>query len=49
MTPRGLDEENLEYFLDQVIAKDIGGLFVWNYPTLEDAHLETIVNRLGIV
>lgn len=48
LTPAGLNSENLNYFLDQVISNDIGGLFIWNYPSLEPEDLNTIVDRLGI-
>lgn len=48
LTPAGLDNENLTYFLDQVTSKDIGGLFVWDFPALNQADLDTICNALGI-
>lgn len=48
LTPAGLNDENLNYFLDQVILNQIGGLFIWNYPTLNSSYLATIEQRLGI-
>lgn len=48
LTPAGLNAENLDYFLNQVTTNDIGGLFVWNFPSLEDADLVTICEQLGI-
>ncbi len=47
-TPVGLTRENLDYFLDQVTGKDVGGLFVWNFPILQTADLEVITNALDI-
>jgi len=48
LTPVGLNQENLAYFLNQVTTNDIGGLFVWNFPILKDADLVTICEQLGI-
>jgi len=48
LTPAGLNSENLDYFLNQVTSNNIGGLFIWNYPSLKQEDLNTIVNRLGI-
>ncbi len=48
LTPAGLTQENLEYFLDQVKSKGIGGLFVWNFLELADNDLQTIEKSLGI-
>lgn len=48
LTPAGLNEENLDYFLNQVTTKGIGGLFVWNFPILQDEDLKTICERLEI-
>ena len=48
LTPHGLNEENLNYFLDQIINYDIGGLFIWDFPALSPSDLNTIEQRLGI-
>ena len=48
LTPRGLDDWNLDYFLDQVINFDIGGLFIWDFTSLSSSDLNTIETRLGI-
>ena len=48
LTPAGLTDENLTYFLDQVTAKKIGGLFIWNFPALKSADLAVIENALNI-
>lgn len=48
LTPAGLTDENLDYFLQQVTSKKLGGLFIWDYPNLNSTYLDTIVNTLGI-
>lgn len=48
LTPAGLNEENRTFFLDQVSEYDIGGLFVWNFPSLAMDDLEAIATALGI-
>ncbi len=48
LTPAGLDEANLAYFLSQVTSNDLGGLFVWNFPALASADLSTILETLNI-
>ena len=48
LTPAGLDDWNLNYFLDTVTHYDIGGLFIWNFPTLKPEDLDTIKSRLDI-
>ncbi len=48
LTPAGLNDENLAYFLDQVIDFRLAGLFVWNFTTLKGSDLEKILTRLGI-
>lgn len=48
LTPEGLDDWNLNYFLDQVLKYDIGGVYVWNFPLLKGADLDVIKDRLGI-
>ncbi|NER38654.1 MAG: glycoside hydrolase family 18 protein [Oscillatoria sp. SIO1A7] len=49
LTPAGLNDENLNYFLDQVISNQIGGLFIWEFPNLDPNDLALIEERLGIV
>ncbi len=48
LTPAGLTQTNLDYFLNEVVTKDIGGLFIWNFPILQSNELNTIIKRLGI-
>lgn len=48
LTPAGLNDWNLNYFLGQVISNDIGGLFIWNYPALEEDDLDRILQALSI-
>lgn len=48
LTPAGLNSTNLQYFLNQVTANNLGGLLVWDYPALLPADLDTIVSTLGI-
>ncbi|NEO38698.1 MAG: hypothetical protein F6J90_21135 [Moorea sp. SIOASIH] len=48
LTPAGLNQENLNYFLNQVLKYDLGGLFIWEFPNLSHSDLETIKNTLGI-
>ncbi|CAG36643.1 hypothetical protein [Desulfotalea psychrophila] len=48
LTPAGLNSENLAYFLDQVTSKGIGGLFIWEFSTLQAADLQTIQDALAI-
>ena len=48
LTPAGLNPENLDYFLNQVTDKGIGGLFIWNFPDLHYSDLEEIERRLDI-
>jgi len=48
LTPAGLNSENLSYFLNQVTSKQIGGLFIWNYPDLSAKDLDTIQKSLDI-
>lgn len=47
LTARGLTDWNLNYFLDQVEELDIGGLYIWLYHELSDAHRALIKARLG--
>lgn len=46
LTTRGLDDWNLNYFIDQVLDFNLGGLFIWNYEKLADEHLSLITKRL---
>ena len=48
LTPKGLTDENLNYFLDQVTGKGIGGLFVWDFNDLSSGDLATIEAKLGL-
>nr|WP_321357866.1 hypothetical protein [uncultured Draconibacterium sp.] len=48
LTPAGLTQENLDYFLNQVTSHSIGGLFIWEYPSLNSSDLEHICTTLGI-
>jgi hypothetical protein len=48
LTPAGLDQTNLDYFLNEVISKKIGGLFVWNFPELKSSDLNIIIEKLDI-
>ncbi|WP_224770948.1 hypothetical protein [Pseudomonas sp. FEN] len=47
LTSRGLTDHNLRLFLDQVIQKQIGGLYIWAYHQLLPSHQCTILERLG--
>jgi hypothetical protein len=48
LTSRGLTDASLAYFLDEVTALGLGGLFVWAYEALEEHHLESILRTLAI-
>ena len=48
LTPAGLTQENLDYFLNQVTSHNIGGLFIWEYPSLNSADLQYICSKLGV-
>ncbi|WP_018691693.1 hypothetical protein [Algicola sagamiensis] len=48
LTPAGLNDTNLQQFLDIVIKHDIGGLFVWEFKDLPNQYLDTIITTLGI-
>jgi hypothetical protein len=48
LTPVGLNQENLNYFLHQVQDKNLGGLFIWEFPNLNQSDLNTIINVLDI-
>nr|WP_253307144.1 hypothetical protein [unidentified bacterial endosymbiont] len=44
----GLTDENLNYFLDGVVDRQLGGLLVWNYHQLTIDHLKIITERLEL-
>jgi|GEM_PF-819698 len=46
LTARGLNDWNLNYFIDQVLDFNLGGLFIWKYEQLTPQSLETIKTRL---
>ncbi|MCH9638948.1 MAG: hypothetical protein K0U40_05590 [Betaproteobacteria bacterium] len=48
LTYKGLTRKNLDYFLNQVTSKQIGGLFIWEYPSLSNTDLDYICTKLGI-
>ena len=46
LTTSGLNEWNLNYFINQVLDFNLGGLFIWKYEVLKDGHYKTIKDRL---
>ena len=46
LTTKGMTGWNLNYFIDQVINFNLGGLFIWKYEDLKDEHYKTIKDRL---
>ncbi|MCF2859172.1 hypothetical protein L1286_16940 [Pseudoalteromonas sp. SMS1] len=48
LTPAGLNDDNLNVFLNAVVRNDIGGLFIWEFKNLPPKYLDTIVTTLGI-
>lgn len=48
LTYNGLTKENLDYFLEQVTKNEIGGLFIWEYPSLSEEDLKYITTKLQI-
>lgn len=46
LTTRGLTDWNLNYFIDQVLDFNLGGLFIWKYEDLKDEHYKIIKERL---
>lgn len=46
LTTRGLNDWNLNYFIDQVLDFNLGGLFIWNYEELTPEHHHIIKERL---
>ncbi|MEE8659219.1 Glyco-hydro-18 domain-containing protein [Acetobacteraceae bacterium EV16G] len=47
LTTNGLTDWNLNYFIDQIIDLDVGGLFIWRYDEISRDHLKMIKQRLG--
>ena len=48
LTHKGLTPENRDYFLNQVTDHNIGGLFIWEYPSLNPDDLKEICSKLGV-
>jgi hypothetical protein len=48
LTTHGLTDASLEYFLEQIIRLEIGGLFVWAAEELSTRHEAMIVQRLEL-
>ncbi|MCX6580671.1 MAG: hypothetical protein NT166_10870 [Candidatus Aminicenantes bacterium] len=46
LTPRGLNQQNLDAFLKYALDNDLGGMFIWNFSLLKQNDLATIVNTL---
>ncbi|ABC30185.1 conserved hypothetical protein [Hahella chejuensis KCTC 2396] len=46
LTPAGLNQQNLSYFLNEVTQNGIGGLFIWDYPALPSSYLQQIEQAL---
>ena len=46
LTTRGLTDWALNYFIDQVLDFNLGGLFIWKYENLKKEHLTTIKERM---
>jgi hypothetical protein len=46
LTTRGLNEWNLNYFIDQVLDFNPGGLFIWKYEDLKGEYYKEIKGRL---
>ncbi|ANS43092.1 hypothetical protein [Serratia inhibens] len=46
LTTRGLTDWNLNYYIDQVLDFNLGGLFIWKYEDLKNDHYEIIKERL---
>lgn len=47
LTTKGLTDWNLNYYLDQVLDFNLGGLFIWKYEELTAEHYTIIKKRLG--
>ena len=48
LTTKGLDSDNLNFFLKQVTDNNLGGLFIWDFVDLSSEYLNTIETTLGI-
>ena len=48
LTHAGLTINNLEYFLNEVTSNNLGGLFVWEFPSLNPEHLTKIESELDL-
>jgi hypothetical protein len=46
LTTKGMTDWNLNYFIDQVLDFNLGGLFIWKYEDLKDEHYKIIKDRL---
>lgn len=46
LTTKGLNDWNLNYYIDQVLDFNLGGLFIWKYEELTSEHLNLIKKRL---
>lgn len=46
LTTRGLTEWSLNYYIDQVLDFNLGGLFIWKYEEINPQHLTIIKERL---
>lgn len=46
VTTKGMTDWNLNYFIDQVLDFNLGGLFIWGYEELKEEHYKIIKNRL---
>ncbi|MCG7389253.1 hypothetical protein [Pantoea sp. ACRSB] len=46
LTTRGMTDWNLNYFIDQVLDFNLGGMFIWKYEELTNESLATIKRRL---
>ncbi|WP_341788946.1 hypothetical protein [Rickettsia endosymbiont of Lasioglossum villosulum] len=47
LTTVGLTDWNLNYFLDQIIDLNLGGVFIWRYDELTPNHYRIIKERLN--
>ena len=47
LTTKGLNDWNLNYFIDQVLEFNLGGLFIWAYEKLTAEHTKLIKDRLS--
>ena len=49
ITTAGLNYENLNHMLDQVLKHKIAGLFIWDFESISPEHLHLIKERLSII